>query len=1014
MPITAERLEVDVAANTAKASRDLDQFQNKTKSLAGTAGKVAKGLGAAFSGAAIAGGIAKTIGMAKNFDLTMRQVGVQTGQTGADLKSMSDLAIKMGEDTAFSAADASQAMLELAKGGLSAAEQKAGALKTTMTLAAAGNLNMANAAEYVTQGMNTFGIAAGKADQVAVALAGGANSSTASVESLGMALSQVGPGATNAGMSIQETVAALAAFDNAGIKGSDAGTTLKTMLTSLVPTTSKAAVAMEKYGLDFVKTNGEFKSMTQVAGELKAGFKGVSAEQRTAAMAAIFGSDATRAATVLMKEGKKGVEGYIKATKNKETVEKLAATAMGGASGAANEFMGSVETLAIKIGTSLLPGFTKAAKGGTVLVNKIGGWGDEIKGAFDWAKGFAEGFLKPFQPILQPMAGWLKGASDGASGLGSALAPVGQFISEHGRAFGVAAGVITAVFVPALVAAGVAATVAKVKVVASFIAQSAASAKNAAMVGVHAIKVVAAWTMMAGRALIQAARMAASWVIAMGPVGWAIAAAVAVGVAIYKNWDKIVAATKRAWGAVAGAVSGAWNKIKGWVTGGASAVAGAVSGAWGRVKSATSSAWEAVSSKVKSAWNAVVSTVKNLGGKVISWHMALPQKILDALGNLGSLLKDAGVQIITGLWEGLKGKWEDVKGWFSDITASIPNLKGPRAKDRKLLIENGQAIIQGLKDGLNREWSDVKKLFTGMTKWIDNSAISDKVAKAMEKRIERVSERTKKLLDRSKKVAAQLAEATQKHADAVQEKADFRSSTFQGMNAQANVMNSGNTAAAIAASLQAQVGKVQQFAANLAALAGKGLSADAIAQVTAAGVDGGAQVAAALASASEAEIASINASFAAIGATANTTADTLSAQLFDAGIATAQGVVDGLTARADAIKGTLRTIAQSMLSEVQAIVRKAVQAEKAAAAAEKAKEEAAGAGAGTTPPGGGGGQGGPPRRGRGPRGGPAATGGGNNNGRVVNFNFNTHNPKDEPQSRTTNKALERAASLGLV
>ncbi len=93
---------------------------------------------------------------------------------------------------------------------------------------------------------------------VSAALAGGANASTASVESLGHALSQVGPGAVNAGLNLNDTVGALAAFDNAGIKGSDAGTSLKTMLSRLVPQTAKAATAMKDANLDFTDANGNF------------------------------------------------------------------------------------------------------------------------------------------------------------------------------------------------------------------------------------------------------------------------------------------------------------------------------------------------------------------------------------------------------------------------------------------------------------------------------------------------------------------------------------------------------------------------------------------------------------------------------------------------------------------------------------------------------------------------------------------------------------------------------------
>jgi len=466
---------------------------------------------------------------------------------------------------------------------------------------------------------------------------------------------------------------------------------------------------------------------------------------------------------------------------------------------------------------------------------------------------------------------------------------------------------------------------------------------------------------------------------------------------------------------------GLWNGLQSrW-----SAVVGWVKAIPGRVKSAIGNAAGFLVSKgvefITGLWNGI----KNRWNAVKGWFSSMPGKVKGFLSGAASWLRDAGVQIITGLWEGLKSKWEEVKGWFGNITDSIPDLKGPRSKDRQLLIENGQAIMEGLKEGLNREWREVKGLFKAMTKWVESAAFPDDMEKRVEKRIRKVSRRVERLTKKAQDLAAKYEAAVQEHADKVEAKASFRESTFSGMNSQANVMNAGNTGAAIAASLQAQVAKVAQFGSDVAALAARGLNRDAIAQITAAGVDGGSQVAAALAQATDAELASINASYAAIGAQATSTADTLAANLHDAGIGAAQAVVDGLEARQDKVKKTLRTIAQSMIEEVQAIVSKAIAAEKAAQKAAQEKADAAAKDTGKAA-GGKGGTGGPDKPGkpgerpggasggpsRGPK--PSAMGQGKADRGGVAFHFTVNNPKDEPTSRSTNKALDRAASLGLV
>lgn len=400
MSVTAERLMVEVQADVRQALSKLDQVEKRAASSSSRLSKMAKGMGLAFGGAAIVGGITKTIHLAMDFDKTMRQVGVQTGQTGKSLAGLTDLAMKMGKETVFSAQDASGAMLELSKGGLNAAQIRAGALEQTLRLAAAGGLELGNAAGYIVQGLNTYGLKANQAGQVTTALAGGANASTASVESLGMALSQVGPGATNAGMSIQETVAALAAFDNAGIKGSDAGTSLKTMLARLVPPTNSAQKAMDKFGMSFLKRNGDFKSMAQVAQILKNKLGGLSEGERTAALSTMFGSDATRAATVLMKEGAKGVQKYIRATKDRKKTQEMADSAMQGASGAWENFTGSVETAAIQVGTKLLPAFTKAANYGADFIGQVMAWGPQLQSSLGWIAPLGQSMVGPLKLVF--------------------------------------------------------------------------------------------------------------------------------------------------------------------------------------------------------------------------------------------------------------------------------------------------------------------------------------------------------------------------------------------------------------------------------------------------------------------------------------------------------------------------------------------------------------------------------------------------------------------------------------
>lgn len=305
------------------------------------------------------------------FDKTMRQVGVQTGQSGKQLEGMSNLALKMGKDTSFSAKQAADAMLELAKGGLNEAQIRGGALQNTLTLAAAGGVELGEAAGYVANAMSAFGLSASKTSDITTALAGGANASTASVQSLGQGLAQSSAQARQAGLDLNDTVGVLALFDQYGVKGSDAGTSLKTMLQRLTPTTDAARKAMQQYGLSFTDSEGNFRSMGDIAQQLQTRLGGLSESQRSAALNTIFGSDASRAASILMDAGRAGVEKFTKATKDRSQAEKLAKANTSGASGAMEQFGGAVETLQITLAKRMAPAVTGAVKDLTGLVNKF-------------------------------------------------------------------------------------------------------------------------------------------------------------------------------------------------------------------------------------------------------------------------------------------------------------------------------------------------------------------------------------------------------------------------------------------------------------------------------------------------------------------------------------------------------------------------------------------------------------------------------------------------------------------
>lgn len=306
-----------------------------------------------------AGGAATSV--AASFDDAMSQVQGALGGASEDMDGLRNLALQLGADTVFSATESAQAMVELAKGGLTEAQIKGGALAASMDLAAAGQLNLADAAATTVQMMGSFGLGAGDATRIANALAGAANASSADVSDLTQAMSQCSAQASLAGWSLEDTAAALALFADHGVKGSDAGTSLKTMLQRLAAPTDQAAEAIAAYGLNIRDSNGKMKDISDIADELTGKLGSLSDAERDAALQTIFGSDASRAAAILMQSGSEGLAKYIAATNDATAAETMANAQKGELSWALENMGGAVESAAIAFGTALAPAITAVA-----------------------------------------------------------------------------------------------------------------------------------------------------------------------------------------------------------------------------------------------------------------------------------------------------------------------------------------------------------------------------------------------------------------------------------------------------------------------------------------------------------------------------------------------------------------------------------------------------------------------------------------------------------------------------
>lgn len=330
-----------VSAEAEKTSTTMEASGGKTKLL--TTGIAAAGIAATALGVA-------AVRMAADFDAGMSTVQANTGASADEMSLLRQAAIDAGADTVYSATDAADAINELGKAGMSTSDILSGGLNGALDLAASDGMEVAEAAELMSSAMAQFNLTGADATRIADALAAGAGKAQGSARDLGYALQQSGMVANSFGISMEETVGTLTSFANAGMTGSDAGTSLKSMLIALANPTKKAQNLMDELGISAYDAQGNFIGLKALAGQLQTQMSGLTQAQRNQALATIFGSDAIRAANVLYNEGADGIAEWTKKVSDSGYAAQQAAAKNDNLRGDLENLSGSFESMMIKLG----------------------------------------------------------------------------------------------------------------------------------------------------------------------------------------------------------------------------------------------------------------------------------------------------------------------------------------------------------------------------------------------------------------------------------------------------------------------------------------------------------------------------------------------------------------------------------------------------------------------------------------------------------------------------------------
>lgn len=246
----------------------------------------------AFFGVSL--GLTDTINTQKDFEAAMSQVQATSGADADEMERLTKKAEEMGATTKFTASDSAEAMNYMAMAGWKTEDMLDG-ITGIMNLAAAANEDLGTTSDIVTDALTAFGLSASDSGHFADVLAQASANANTNVSMLGESFKYVAPVAGAMKYSVEDVSLALGLMANASVKGSQAGTSLKTSIANMAAPTDKMQGAMDKYGISLTKRNGEMKSFKEVLDMLRANLGGLSETEQTAAASTIFGKEATKA-----------------------------------------------------------------------------------------------------------------------------------------------------------------------------------------------------------------------------------------------------------------------------------------------------------------------------------------------------------------------------------------------------------------------------------------------------------------------------------------------------------------------------------------------------------------------------------------------------------------------------------------------------------------------------------------------------------------------------------------------
>ena len=339
--------------NAELARAPFDEYAAKAEKVGGTLTSVGQKLLPLSTG--IAGLGVAAVKTTADFDSEMSKVSAISGATGTDLDKLRGKAREMGAKTKFSASEAAQGMQYMAMAGWKTQDMMDG-LEGIMNLAAASGEDLASTSDIVTDALTAFGLSAKKSSHFSDILAAASSNANTNVSMMGETFKYAAPVLGSLGYTAEDAALAIGLMANAGIKSSQAGTSLRGAITNLAKPTDTVAAAMDKYGISLTDSSGKMLSLRELMEQLRQKLGGLSEAEQAQAAAALFGKNAMSGMLAIINGSDKDFEKLAGAIDNCDgSSEKMANTMNDNLQGQITILMSQLQELAISFGEILMP-----------------------------------------------------------------------------------------------------------------------------------------------------------------------------------------------------------------------------------------------------------------------------------------------------------------------------------------------------------------------------------------------------------------------------------------------------------------------------------------------------------------------------------------------------------------------------------------------------------------------------------------------------------------------------------